>query len=511
MSMLLYKEAFKYSSTPCSFNRNDFIMKTLKIKYERETYQTALDEVERGLLIDSDHPQLLCMRGLIEKATQENKRAYQTFTLAIEHDPSLLEAWANRAIIAYEMGQLDAAIADLTQALSLEENATLLSNRALAYQAQQQWDDAITDYTRCLALTEDNPEQQQELFYQRALCYFHAGYKKQAAKDIKAHLAIGISPYLDDKTAEDIKGTESQLPWIQQSIQQALRAIQQPSSILTIDSYRAAFDAVSALHIQPSNITINEFQINGLSAEWLLPNASIPERVILYFHSGTYLNGSLQTDRALASMLAHITQTKVLQIAYRIAPEHPFPTAAYDGFAAYQWLLAHGHEPQHIALAGSAAGGGITLAVLLLARDQSIPFPVVAACLSPWVDLTAEGLVARSHMTTDVVLSTSLLEYAARQYVSPEDASLPLASPLYADLHGLPPLFLQVGENEILHDDVYRLAKRAEACHVKAPCITWADMFHGWHAFSDRLPFGQLALEQIAAYFEKYFARARGI
>ncbi|GCE31899.1 alpha/beta hydrolase [Dictyobacter alpinus] len=295
------------------------------------------------------------------------------------------------------------------------------------------------------------------------------------------------------------------------NIQNCLQAIrEQPLDSLTVEHYRASFDALSTLYTMQSAVTIEAFTLEGLPAEWIIPANAIPEQTILYFHSGTYINGSLCTDRALVSALASMTQTRILQIAYRLAPEHPFPAAITDGLIAYQWLLAQHHSPRHMAIMGTGAGGGIALSVLLLARDQHYPFPIMVACLSPWLDLTTAGLNVKKQVTTDSVLSIGLLTYAAQLYVSPEEASQPLASPLYADLHGLPPLFLQVTQHELLHDDAYTLVKHATASGAKARCVTWPDVFHGWHAFADRLPEGQAALDQIAAYYSKHVALANG-
>ena len=130
---------------------------------------------------------------------------------------------------------------------------------------------------------------------------------------------------------------EDKTLWVQQRIIHTLQTIhRQPISSLSVESYRAAFDAFSELATQPHDVTIEPCTINGLPAEWIFPAISIPERVILYFHGGTYIHGSLKTDRVLASILARVTQTKVLQVGYRIALEHPFPTAIYDGLEAYQ-------------------------------------------------------------------------------------------------------------------------------------------------------------------------------
>ena len=297
---------------------------------------------------------------------------------------------------------------------------------------------------------------------------------------------------------------------IQQQISSVFGEIREQSvTTISLSDYRAAFDAFAALTTPRQDVTIEALTIDGLAAEWIIPANPIPERVILYFHSGSYISGSLMTDRALVSKLACLTQTKILQVAYRIAPEHPFPIAIYDGLATYRWLLTNGHASHTIALIGVAPGAGIVLSMLPLLREQGKALPVVAALLSPLIDITPASIRAKRHITTDIVFSAAMLDFAATMYAGQEHASSPLASPLYADLHGLPPLFIKVGENEMFHDDGYRLQERARSYNVRAHCITWADMFHGWQAFADVLPKGRLALEQIAAYFEKYFVLAK--
>lgn len=307
--------------------------------------------------------------------------------------------------------------------------------------------------------------------------------------------------------AEGSIEAENKALCVQSQIKQIFQSIQkQPIASLRLENYRAAFQAFSELAPQPRDVTIIPFVINGLPAEWIIPSTPIHERTILYFHSGTYIDGSLKTDRPRASILAGITHAKILQFAYHIAPEHPFPAAIYDGLAAYCWLLAQGHKPQQIALVGSAAGGGIMLEVLLRLRDQGFPLPAVAIGLSPWLNLTTEGFIAKKSILTDIVLSATLLEYATNHYACSEEASLALASPLHANLHGLPPLLLQVGQHEILRQDAHQFVERAKAFQVRAHCIVWESMFHGWHTFAGILPEGRLAFEQIAAYLENYLA-----
>jgi phosphinothricin tripeptide acetyl hydrolase len=277
---------------------------------------------------------------------------------------------------------------------------------------------------------------------------------------------------------------------------------------LSLESCRTAFEETIPFDSRTYQVTVEPFQLGTLAAEWIIPADAIAVRVLLYFHSGIYINGSLETDRTAISMLANACRTKVLQIAYRLAPECMFPAPVEDGLTAYTWLLQQGYTAEQIALVGAAAGGGILLATLLRARDQGLPLPVVAACISPWVDLTLANPPSQGQ--SDGILSRVLLEYAAKLYAHPEDAATPLASPLYADLHGLPPIIVVVGEHEFLLDDAFRLRDRIRAAGGRAQCVPWGNMFHGWTAFADMVPEGRLALEQIAAYVEKYFALVAG-
>ena len=170
----------------------DALINRAGILYEREEFVAARQDVERGLALAPNNAQLLCTLGLIEMAEEHPREAYQALSSAIEHHPSLIEAWTNRAILAYESGNTKAAIDDLTSALALEQNATVLANRGMAYQSCGSWQEAIDDFTDALALADDDA---QELLYQRGLCYIQMGNTELADRDFQAHLALGPSPY----------------------------------------------------------------------------------------------------------------------------------------------------------------------------------------------------------------------------------------------------------------------------------------------------------------------------
>ncbi|GCE24122.1 alpha/beta hydrolase fold domain-containing protein [Dictyobacter kobayashii] len=298
---------------------------------------------------------------------------------------------------------------------------------------------------------------------------------------------------------------------LQKNISDIFQILRDKATIaISLEQYRAAFEAFSDLVEQPVDGNVQALTIGELEAEWVIPDNAMPGRAILYFHSGTYLCGSPTTDRAAVARLAELSRTRVLQIDYRLAPEHPFPAALEDGVAAYHWLLSQGYASQQIGLVGAGAGGGLVLGVLQSLREQAIPLPVVVACFSPLLDLTSASLRAKAHVATDIVLSSSLLEFAASHYCQPGAVSNPRVSPLYAEsLHGFTPLLLIVGQNELLHDDLQQFEARARSQGVRTHGVTWGEMYHGWQLFPQACKCADLALDQVAAYFDKYFKRGR--
>ena len=173
----------------------DALVNRASMLYERGELAAARRDVEHGLTLSPNNPQFLCTLGLIEIAEERPEEALSALTSALEYDPSLVAAWTNRAVLFFEQGEIDSAITDLTQALTLDKNATVLYNRGLAYQAKEQWQEAIDDYNRALALDQTDL---QDILYQRGLCYFHCGEKTLAHQDFEAHLHLGNSPYQEE-------------------------------------------------------------------------------------------------------------------------------------------------------------------------------------------------------------------------------------------------------------------------------------------------------------------------
>ena len=239
-------------------------------------------------------------------------------------------------------------------------------------------------------------------------------------------------------------------------------------------------------------------------AEWLRPPSVKAGHVVLYLHGGGYVIGSPRSHRHLAAAIAGAAGTDALLLDYRLAPEHPFPAAVDDAVAAYRWLLDQGMLAEHIAVAGDSAGGGLTVATLLALRDAHLPRPAAGVCISPWVDLTCSAGSYQSKAGVDPIVRQAGVAEMARAYLGTTDPRSPLASPLFADLRGLPPLLIHVGSDEVLLDDAIGLAERAKTAGVDATLEQWDRMIHVWHWFLPLLDEAQAAVESIGG-----FVRAR--
>ena len=201
---------------------------------------------------------------------------------------------------------------------------------------------------------------------------------------------------------------------------------------------------------------------------------------------------------------------RVLTIGYRLAPEHPFPAAVDDAVAAWRWLLDGGADPAAVAFAGDSAGGGLTVAALLAAGDHGLPLPAAGACISPWVDLTLSGESYDRNAATDPDVERWRLEEMARLYLAGADPRTPLASPVFGDLAGLPPLLIHAGTAELLEDDAVLLATVARTAGVPVTLELYRDMIHVWHAYAPVLPEAMAGIERIAAWLGERWARTAG-
>ena len=199
---------------------------------------------------------------------------------------------------------------------------------------------------------------------------------------------------------------------------------------------------------------------------------------------------------------------QTLAVAYRLAPEHPFPAGLEDAVAAYRGLLED-HSPQQVVIAGDSAGGGLSMALMLALRERGIPLPAAAVLFSPFVDLASTGESTRTNSERCAMFDRDSFGRAAQYYLGDRDRRAPLASPLYAELQGLPPLLIHVGEDETLLDDSRRLAERAQRAGVKTQIKIWPAVPHVWQLFQRWVPEARSSLREAGMFFAREVGEAR--
>jgi epsilon-lactone hydrolase len=272
---------------------------------------------------------------------------------------------------------------------------------------------------------------------------------------------------------------------------------------------RTAFAKMMAATPSPTGVTIRSVDANGVPAKLISPISSKARRahtVILYLHGGGFYSGSSDTHLALAATLAKDAQADVLLIDYRRMPEHVFPAQLDDATASYDWLLARGYPASRIAIAGESVGGGLAVELGLRLRDTHRPEPVAIVAMSPVTDLKASGSSMSDNASRDPVIQQAGMVAVSRTYLAGGDPANPAASPLYADLHGLPPLLIQVGSTEVLLDDSVRLARVAGEDDVPVSLEIWPGMIHQWQLFPSIVPDAARALADSAAFIRTRFA-----
>lgn len=271
----------------------------------------------------------------------------------------------------------------------------------------------------------------------------------------------------------------------------------------SIDALRAAWDDI---FVATTNVMPNDsaaVDAAGVAAEWVTTRNSVDDRVLVYLHGGGFTLGSVHSHRDLIARLADGCGMRALGINYRRPPEHPFPAALEDVVTAWRWLLDQGIHPQNTAFIGDSAGGGLVVSALVAIRDAGLGLPGAAVLFSPWTDLTQSGESMTTRAASDPIATVEILDQMAATYLNDADANDWRASPLQADLRGLPPLQVHIGENEILYDDSARLVERVVAAGGQAELKCFDDMCHVFQIFANRLPQAQDAIDLASGFVRK--------
>jgi len=263
---------------------------------------------------------------------------------------------------------------------------------------------------------------------------------------------------------------------------------------------RQRLDALGARYEVGKDIRVEAVNSGGVAAEWTTSPVADPTRAVLFFHGGGYVSGSIASHRHLVAQVGRESRARTLAVGYRLAPEHPFPAALDDALASYRFLLDAGYSASRIVVAGESAGGGLAVALMTSLRERRMPLPAGAWLSSPWVDLAMTGSSMTGKEGVDPLISKAYLQELAAAYLHGADNRNPLASPLYANLHGLPALLIQVGSAETLLDDAVRLAGAAGNADVRTTLEVWPDMIHAFTLFYQQVAAARRALTNVGAF-----------
>jgi epsilon-lactone hydrolase len=261
---------------------------------------------------------------------------------------------------------------------------------------------------------------------------------------------------------------------------------------------REAGEHAEGMTTEPEGVTYEEaYAVDGL---WATPQSWNGESAIMYLYGGGYVISSPHARRKLAGHLANASGARALVPRYHLAPERPFPSAVEDAAADYRWLLEEGYPPERIIIAGDSSAGGLTVATIYKLREDATPLPAGGVPISPWVDLTCTGETLETRATVDLTVTKASLQRMAGQYLNGASPRTPLASPLYADLSGLPPLLIVVGGDEALLDDSVRLTRAAGIAGVDLTLYIGAGMQHIFPIYCGVIPEADAAVAMIGAW-----------
>jgi monoterpene epsilon-lactone hydrolase len=268
---------------------------------------------------------------------------------------------------------------------------------------------------------------------------------------------------------------------------------------------RKRLDDVGSVWPVADDVKLTAVDVSGVPGEWSIVPASDPSCVLMFFHGGGYCSGSIVSHRRLVTEAGRAAGVRTLAVAYRLAPEHPFPAAYDNGLTAWRFLRNQNIPAAHIAIGGDSAGAGLTVALISRLRDAHEELPGCAWLISPWADLTLSGSTLATKSAIDPLIHKEYLNELADAYLPPGmDRKDPRVSPLYANLKGFPPILIQVGSAETLLDDAARFAAVAGAADVRVTLEIWPQMIHAWPLWNAHLEPGRRALARAGAFIREY-------
>ncbi len=265
---------------------------------------------------------------------------------------------------------------------------------------------------------------------------------------------------------------------------------------------RDAYAKMLGQNQPPAGVRFEAVDMGGVPATLVTPDELKTDAVLMYIHGGAYIVGRPDGYHGIGGNYAKMLGARVYMPDYRLAPEHQFPAPIDDTLRAYEWLLEQNIAASKIAFAGESAGGAMVVSVMVAAKSKGLPLPAVGSSISPWANLEHTGASMSNREGLDPLNSKAVLDILARAFLGGTLANHPLASPVFADVTGLPPILVQIGENELMLSDAMRLANHLADNRVRVNLEVWPGMFHAWHFYAGMLAEGQQALESSVRFIE---------
>jgi monoterpene epsilon-lactone hydrolase len=286
----------------------------------------------------------------------------------------------------------------------------------------------------------------------------------------------------------------------------ATTAVRDSDVELSLAEQRAQSEHFSDLATEPDGVDYEHGDANGVRVLFIKPADADQRRVIQYLHGGGYQKCSIESHRKMVGHIAKAAGAVAVSVDYRLTPEHRHPAQVEDSLTAYRWLLDNGRSPDHVVIAGDSAGGGLALGTALALKDTAAPLPLALVAVSPWTDMSISGGSIVSRAMTDVTTQVDYLYLLRDSFVSPEQWRDPIASPLFGDLSGLPPIYLMAGDDEILRDDAVRFGINAVAAGVDVTFDIVPEMQHIFIKAVGSMPESDLGVARLGAYLRRAFA-----
>ncbi|WP_177433305.1 alpha/beta hydrolase [Pseudomonas sp. Sample_14] len=265
---------------------------------------------------------------------------------------------------------------------------------------------------------------------------------------------------------------------------------------------RDAYAKMLGQNQPPAGVRFEAVDMGGVPATLVTPDELKTDAVLMYIHGGAYIVGRPDGYHGICGNYAKMLGARVYMPDYRLAPEHQFPAPIDDTLRAYEWMLEQNIAASKIAFAGESAGGAMVVSVMVAAKSKGLPLPAVGSSISPWANLEHTGASMSNREGLDPLNSKPVLDILARAFLGDTLANHPLASPVFADVTGLPPILVQIGENELMLSDAMRLANHLADNRVRVNLEVWPGMFHAWHFYAGMLAEGQQALESSVRFIE---------